>query len=197
MLYQSALRPGGCFGLVDCLSTFFSSSPSPAHFPFPASPSPVFSFSVSPSALLIFLFSPPHSPPQTRSISLHNQVYKAGLQIIKLSRQKPLFLLALYEFDSFTLLEKHLPLLPHSLSLLPKGVWIILSEPNTMTEYRCYFDDCLCLVLQCYPTRVKCPGQRRNFWTIQPSLTYSLPQKLEGVSREHFWHKREQDYYNM
>lgn len=83
-----------------------------------------------------------------------------------------------------------------SLPILPsKRVWMILSKQNTKTECRCYFDYCLHVVYwpsssadQNYPSGMKCLGQRRTFWTTQPSLRCSIPQKPEDVSREPFWH---------
>lgn len=106
--------------------------------------------------------------------------------------------MALYEFDLFTLLDKHSPLLPHSLSLLPKGVWIILSKQNTMTEYRCYFDDCLHVVLQCRP---ELSNWNEMSWLENKFLDYPAISRMfhsseaRGCFQGTFLALKEQDYY--
>lgn len=106
MLYQSTVHPGGWFSLAEmtemaaCLRfLLFSILDS---FPFPASSSPVISFSLLSGALRIssalpFTFS---FTDKQRSVSLHSQVYEAGLQKVELSCQEDSFL-ALCEFDLF------------------------------------------------------------------------------------------------
>lgn len=94
MLYQSTVHPGGWFSLAEmaaCLHFLFSI---PYLFPFLASSSLVISFSLLSGAFLIsFALSSTFSfTDKQRSVSLHSQVYEAGLQIVEFSCQGDFFL---------------------------------------------------------------------------------------------------------
>lgn len=85
MLYQSTVHPGGLFSLAEmaaCLCFLSFSIPFSFPFPFPASSFPVVSFPLLSGALLISSDLPStfSSTNKQRSVSLHNQVYEAGLK---------------------------------------------------------------------------------------------------------------------
>lgn len=95
MLYQSTVHPGGWFSLAEmaaCLRFLFFIIP--YSFPFLASSSLVISYSLLSGALLISSAVPStfSFTDKQRSVSLHNQVYEAGLQIVEFSCQGDFFL---------------------------------------------------------------------------------------------------------
>lgn len=108
MLYQSTVHPGGLFSLAEmaaCLMFSLLLHPFSCTSPFPASSFPVVSFSLLSGALLISSALPStfSSTNKQRSVSLHNQVYEAGLKGVNLSCQEDFFFLALCEFEFISL----------------------------------------------------------------------------------------------